>query len=558
MERKFHIIKALKVTGIILGVLIILILGTAWYLNQHWNKLIRTELKSYVQDLSDSLYRIEYKDVRLNVLSGSVTVEKASMLLDTPVYRKMLANQTAPSSIYLISVEKLELKYFKPWRYFRNNEIHAGVLRVTGPSIVMEQNANVVDTSKPKTAYENISRKLKSILIGRLILDSTNFRYRFTKKDSSTVVHQFKNLSVRVNDFLIDSLALNDPTRFLYARNYEIGMKDYVHRTKDSLYYLNVNGIRYVAAEQTLEIRQVELNPRYEKEAFQKKLGHQQDYYHLVLEDVHLKNLNPKRLMQDQQIWAHKLIINGGKLEVYRDRRLPMPPGDKLGQYPNQLLAKLRVPVAIDTLIGRRFSIHYMETSPESDRTGNLRFSNVNGRFLNLTNVDSLVKKNNHLTARLDAVLMNSGKLTAHFDFLLGSKTGNFSVSGELKDLNGRELNPVTKPLGKVEIRSCNINQLTFNIHGDERRAAGEVKLLYDHLKIAILKQNKDSKEFERKGLISLLANIMVVRDSNPLPGDQVRVTHPAIQRDIQKSFFNLVWKTIFQGVKETVGADKI
>ncbi|SHL82881.1 hypothetical protein SAMN05444266_105135 [Chitinophaga jiangningensis] len=558
MERKFHIIKALKVIGIVLGGLVILVLGTAWYLNHHWNKLIRAELKSYVQDLSDSLYRIEYKDVKLDVLSGSVTVDKASMILDTAVYRKKLANQTAPSEIYLVSVEKLELKYFKPWRYFRNNEINAGLLRVTAPSIVMEQDANVIDTSQPKTAYQNISPKLKSILIGKLVLDSTNFRYKFTKKDSSTVIHQFKDLSVRVNDFLIDSLALDDPTRFLYARNYEIGMKDYVHRTKDSLYYLNVKGIRYVAAEQTLEIKQVELNPRYEKEAFNRKLGHQQDYYHVVLEDVNLKNLNPKRLLQDQQVWAHKLIINGGKLEVYRDRRLPMPPGNKLGQYPNQMLAKLRVPIAIDTLIGRRFSIHYMETSPESDRTGTLRFGNVNGHFHNLTNVDSLVKKNNHLTARLDAILMSSGKLTAHFDFILGSKNGNFSVAGELKDLNGRELNPVTKPLGKVEIRSCNIHELSFRIRGDERKAAGEVKLLYDHLKIAILKQNKESKEFERKGLISLLANLMVVRDSNPLPGEKTRVTHPALQRDIQKSFFNLVWKTIFQGVKETVGADKI
>ncbi len=554
----FNIRRLVKIIGFVAGILILLVLGAGWYLNQHWNNLLKRELQGYVSDLSDSLYTVKFKDLHLDVLSGSITIDKASMTADSLVYQRLLTRQKAPSEIYTISVDRLELKYFKPWRYFLGKELSAGVLTVSGPSVIMEQNATVKDTSTPRTAYQNISVKMKSIFIGKLVLDSTNFKYIFTRKDSSRVIHQFHNLRIRINDFLIDSVALNDPTRFLYARNYEIGMKDYMNRTRDSLYWMYVRGIRYDAAQRTLHIGQFELQPRYDRTAFQKKTGVQQDRFEVVFNDISLRNLNPRLLLQEQQIWAERVNIQSGKLDIYRNRMLPMPPGNKLGQYPHQLLAKLKVPVNIDTLTGNNINLQYTELSPVTEQTGYINFSHIHGLFRNITNIDSLVAKNNHLTADFDAVFMKSGKLTARFDFLLNDKNGRFGVSGRLNNMNGKDLNVVTRPMGKIEIKSCDIKDLTFNIKGDERRAGAFVKLLYQNLKIAVLKQDADHKGFKRKGLVSLVANALVIKSENPSKGENTRTANVTYTRDIQKSFFNLVWKTLFTGVKDIAGAGNL
>ena len=558
IKKEFNIRRLIKIVLSVFGILVILVLGTGWYLNQRWNKLLKRELQGYVTDLSDSLYTVKFKDMRLDVLSGSVTVEKASMVIDSAVYQKLLKQQKAPSAIYTISVDRLQLKYFKPWDYFIGKHLNAGFLTVTGPSVIMEQNATIKDTAAPKTAYQSISSKMKSLFIGKLVLDSTNFKYIFTRKDSSRVVHQFHNLRVRINDFLIDSVALDDPTRFLYARNYEIEMKDYMNRTKDSLYWMYVRGIRYDAAQRTLHIKQFEVQPRYDKAAFQRKTGVQQDRFEVVLNNISLKNLNPRLLLQEQQIWTERLNIQNGKINIYRNRMMPMPPGNKLGQYPHQLLDKLELPVSIDTLTGNNINIEYTELSPVTKQSGVINFSRVHGLFRNITNIDSLVAKNGHMTADFDAVFMQSGKLTARFDFTLNDKSGGFAVSGQLKDMNGKDLNVVTKALGKVEIRSCDIQDLAFNIKGNERRASGFVKLLYQNLKIAVLKQDKDNQEFKRKGLVSLVANALVIRNANPLPGEKVRTANVSYTRDIKKSFFNLVWKTLFTGVKDIAGAGNL
>ncbi|SEW20528.1 AsmA family protein [Chitinophaga arvensicola] len=554
----FNIRRLVKIVLTVAGILTLLVLGTGWYLNQHWNKLLKRELQGYVSDLSDSLYSVKFKDLHLDVLSGSVTIEQASMVADSAVYQRLLAQQRAPSDVYTISVERLEIKYFKPWRYFIGKNLSAGFLTVTGPSIILEQNATVKDTSKPKTAYQNISTKMKSIFIGKLVLDSTNVKYVFIRKDSSRVIHQFHNLRVRINDFLIDSVALDDPTRFLYARNYEIGMKDYMNRTRDSLYWMNVRGIRYDAALRTLHVARFELQPRYDRAAFQRKNGVQQDRFEVVFNDISLHNLNPRLLLQEQQIWAQRVNIQSGKVDIYRDRTLPMPPGNKLGQYPHQLLAKLNTPLNIDTLNGSNINLQYTELSPVTGKAGKINFSHVHGRFHHITNIDSLVAKNKHMTADLDAVFMQSGKLTARFDFLLNDKAGRFDVAGQLNNMNGKDLNVITQPLGKIEIKSCDIRELTFNIKGDERKASGHVKLLYQNLKIAVLKQDKDHEGYKRKGLISFVANALVIKSDNPLKDEKVRTADVNYTRDIQKSFFNLVWKTLFTGVKDIAGAGNL
>jgi hypothetical protein len=228
-----------------------------------------------------------------------------------------------------------------------------------------------------------------------------------------------------------------------------------------------------------------------------------------------------------------------------------MPPGNKLGQFPNQLLLKLEIPIYIDTLVGNKTEVAYTELNPKTQEAGRIAFSHVHGTFRNITNIDSMIAKDGHIRADMTAILMKSGNISAHFDFSLQNAGGGFGVSGQIKAMDGLELNPVLKPLGQVEIKSCNIQQVTFSMNGNEKGASGEVKFLYSDLKVNILKKEDGKNEYKKKGLISLIANAIIIKDDNPGKGD-IRVAHPHFTRDPQKSFFNLVWKTLFTGIKET------
>lgn len=551
MQKKSFLSRIWKKALLVLAILIVFILGASRYISHRWNRQIQWQLRSYVQDISDSLYTLRYANMDLNLLTGSLTLEKVSLIRDPNVYKRMQEQQRAPKLTYSFTADQVSLRYFKVFRYFTKKRLSAGSLHFQNPIVMLELNSRNIDTTAKRNAYQNISSKIKSLYLGNLILDHTNLKYTVIKKDSGMVFTHLEDLSIRVKDFLIDSAALEDPSRFLYARNYEFDLKEYRYRTPDSLYWMHLKTIHYSAGEQMLRIGQFEVAPRYSRQQFDIRSVYQRDRFDVKLNNIELSELQPRRLLEQQVIWANKLVIGNGELDIYHNRKLPMSGQLKYGQFPNQLLLKIPIPIYIDTLIGKKADLTYTEINPKSDEAGQLSFKQVRGTFRNITNIDSMIRKKSKATASLDAVFMNSGKLRAHFDFYLKDTIGSFGVSGQLKDMEGKSLNPILKPLGMIEVKSCYINDLTFSMTGNERHASGQVKFLYNNLKISILKKEDDSHEYKRKGLLSLFANALIIKDSNPDNGE-TRITYPHFTRDPEKSFFNLVWKTLFTGIKET------
>ncbi|WP_145710509.1 AsmA family protein [Chitinophaga japonensis] len=550
MQQPSNLKKYIKRTLIIIGMLALIMAGVALYLSQRWSNTLRSQLKEYVTEMSDSLYTLRYDGVHLNILSGSLTLDSVSLVRDTAVYQRLQATRKAPTLLYAFSADRVALRYFKVWRYFFRKEVSAGTLVLQNPSIVLEQNTRNVDTSKHRSAYEHLSSRIRSLHIGTLLLDSSNLKYTYIKKDSGLVVRQLHNLSIHVKDLLIDSVAMEDPSRFLYARNYQLYLRDYRYRTPDSLYWMIVRDVSYDAAERSLRVGQFSAEPRYSPADFDKKVKVQRDRFDVELNTIVVNELQPDSLLQKQQIRARKVDIGSGTFNIYHNRSLPMSGEVKTGQYPHQLLQKLALPVMVDSLIGNRVDISYTEINPKSQEAGTLHFKQVHGVFRNITNMKAMIAKNSHCIADMDGVFMKSGKLQARFDFFLDHPRGGFAVSGQLKDMDGRELTPITRPLGLVDIRSANIKEVSFHMQGDEKDASGEVKMIYDNLRISILKKDNDSREIKRKGLLSLFANAIAINNSNPRDG-KLHVAHPHFTRDPRKSFFNLVWKTLFTGVKE-------
>jgi hypothetical protein len=76
---------------------------------------------------------------------------------------------------------------------------------------------------------------------------------------------------------------------------------------------------------------------------------------------------------------------------------------------------------------------------------------------------------------------------------------------------------------------------------------------MYSDLKVNLLEENAEGKK-EKKGFLSFLANTILIKNDNPSKGDPVRVANITFERVPQASFFNLMWKSVFLGIREAVG----
>ncbi|WP_341841827.1 hypothetical protein [Chitinophaga caseinilytica] len=547
--------KSWKIILFVAGALAVALLAGGWYLGTHWKKLLDAELRRYVTEGSDSLYTLAYGKIHLNVLTGSVAIDHVVLLPDSAVYDRLVHEQRAPEVLYNARLGRVQVTGLKIWRYFLHKEVDARSFRLRDPELTIVHDMRSNDTTPRRSFYESVSRSIRNFRIGEIELANTSLLFTQIRKDSSRKITKLGNLDVVLRNLAIDSISQNDLTRVLYAQDFTVGLRKWEYRTADSLYWMRLSNISFNAVAKQLTVASFQLDPRYSKSEFDKRIGTQKDRFQLTFNNIVADGVLLRHILQQEAV-IRKASIDGGELHVYRNRGLPMPPGDLLGKFPNQLLMKLELPLRIDTLTAQGVQVSYSEVNPGNGQTGVVEFHQAGGTFRNITNVDSMVQKNPHATVDLHAILMRTGKLKAHFDFALGNDAGAFAVSGKLNDMDGREMNAATKPLGEVSIRSAKIRELEWHIRGNERSAAGTLTMRYDDLKIDFLKDIVAKGKKRKKGLVSLIANLMVIQNENPSPGQPLRTAKPKFTRDPQKSFFNLVWKTIFTGIKETVLTD--
>jgi len=138
------------------------------------------------------------------------------------------------------------------------------------------------------------------------------------------------------------------------------------------------------------------------------------------------------------------------------------------------------------------------------------------------------------------------------FDFPV-SNDGQFIVSARFSPFAASILNAATLPLGNTKIASGDIRRLDFTVKGNSNAARASTTLTYTNLKIEVMKGDQASG-FQKRGLLTAIANNFVLTNTN-LPGDKHKdQTSATYRRVLSKSFFNLVWKSVFYAVKENVG----
>ncbi|HEY0272050.1 MAG TPA: hypothetical protein VGC22_02645, partial [Chitinophaga sp.] len=251
----------------ILGLLVLLI-GIGVYISYHWSQKMRTELHSYVLQMTDSLYTLRYQDMHLDILGGDLLLTKVSLTPDTAVYHRMQREQRARPFVCAVAADKLDLQGFRVWRYFRQKKVEASALLFTNPSLVVNVDTRPKDTSAPKNFYQSISQKLKEIRIGRLELLNTNMNYTFDRQDANQVRMQVANMDIRITGLLVDSVSQHDPGRYFYSRNCQVDVKNYRFRNSDSMYWMKVQELHYDAAARTLTVDSFHLDPLYDYAGF--------------------------------------------------------------------------------------------------------------------------------------------------------------------------------------------------------------------------------------------------------------------------------------------------
>jgi hypothetical protein len=432
-----------------------------------------------------------------------------------------------------------------------DKEIAAGKLQVINPTVEIFYTNAGKDSSMhmpSKEIYEQILGDLNLIKI-----DTTEFRNatiitKSIKKEKDSVV--FKNTNILLANVIVDSTSNADTTRFLFAKEINFGCEKISWHASSNLYQYTVNQLKFNSTDKNLTIQHVNINPQLSEDAFVKAMRFQSDRFNINFNDISIKNVSARQLM-NEILLGDKLEVKSGSIKVYRDLGIPRDHKNRSGTYPHQQLSLVPLSFVIPKAIFSNIFIQYRERNDITRKVGDVRFNNCFININNITNEPSALQKNNICRIDISSRLLNLAPMKVALTLHLEDKQGKFSIEGSGSGLDATKLNELAVPMGLANIKKGELKNIDFKLNGNNNRADGSVTVLYDDLKIDFLELD-DERKMNKKHLTSFISNI-IIKNSNPDDGE-TRVGEVHHERDMNRSFYNLIWKSIFEGINKTIG----
>ena len=557
MEFKFLKHKWQKIVFKFVLIPVIIIFLLALVVNRYWSPILANKVHDVVLTSSDSLYKIDFTDAELHVLEGKITLYNITLKPDTAVYNQKKKQHLAPNNLVELHVKRLILLHVHPLSLYFRHKLNIGRVILNEPEVNISYQLNhTKDTvlKDHRTAWQKISKSLKSIHIGQILLNDVKFKYH-DYSGNKVAISELKEMNLTANDLLIDSATQTDRSRLLYCKDVITELNNYTGKTSSGLYTYKIKYLKLSTLKSQLNVEGLQLSPAKTDVFFNKSNS---DRFGINIDSLQLNDFDFLSYHKYRRVTASNLVLNRGSIRVFNNpNKTKASTIDKVNTFPNVMIHQIGTDLNIDTLRVRHINVEYSEFNHKSNKTGTITFNNTSGHFYNITTNKATLAKNNITNVELTTYFMNRGKLNVQFAFNLTDKDAAFTYKGTLGPMSLQALNPAVMPLAMVKATAGSIKELSFDIQANANVFKGHVGFLYNDLKINIFQADTANDRLKKRSMMSMFANLFVIKHDNPdKAGETPRSANVILLRPKDSPFFKTIWKALLEGIKPCIGVD--
>lgn len=470
---------------LILGILLV-----EWRLENRLRTALEEQAQVLVVDVSLLLNRLELRELRLDLDESQ------------------------------IEVDAIDLSGFQVFSWLFRDEIRVKILEVSQPRIHLKS-GDWDTTTALKPDY----------LIAVDEISVLHAQVRVMEQETTSFSAGVPKLVLKGVELDQESAESSIPFRF---DSYYLQV-DSLQTALDPRHDLRLE--QFTSDNGNLLAQNLQVVPRYGREAFQNHIEHELDRYDLTVADVGMNGLEIDFVNDSLRIKSTLLRIEQADLEVYRDKLQPDDPAKKL-LYSAQL-RKLPIYLEVDKVEVLNSHIVYLERVEADREPLEVLFSQVEGAIVNLKNQ---IQGNEHHDTRINvsAHFMEAAPLQVAWAFNVADPMDNFTISGHFTGLPSEGINRFLTPAMNLKANG-GISFLAFNFQGNDHQATGDMELEYQDFSVDVLKEDGS----EKRGLLTAIANIFV---NNKAKGEDTELTDLEVTRDKSKSFWNFLWLSLREG----------
>jgi hypothetical protein len=578
-----------KIVLAILGTVVLVVLGAWLFARRRGNQLLQAAgdawLSERIAALSDSVYRARLHNLRYDAVSSSLRFD--SVTISTDVVRNQARPRPLPTMLLTVRGGRVggidALAMSRAHRldiaevgYEGVNAIvtlppvfHADSTTPAAPGSRPDSTAtpSAPDTSAPKGSLVAVGRDRpaavpgeRTVAVGRVRFGDVTGRLAIPVADG---VREFdlSGFSVELDSVLFD--ARRGATTPFRAADVRIAARAFAGRI-DAHDRLSFEQLEASVADSTLRMRKLRLEPADGDSAFFRNHEHRATRTLVGFDELKVDGLDWAGIVFGTRVAVRRLEVDGFLLDLLLDKRKPANPVRHRKPSPQERVARLKSPLAIDSVLVRGGTVRYGERVASAPVPGVLHFDKIDASLANVTNDPARQSEATPLRLAARARFMGKGAVDAVIDvpLLAADYRANFHVT--LGRMPAPALNEVLTPLVGVNIASGELTRVRLD--GRVRYGAYSGTLVPEFtglgVKLAVSakaqREEKGVKGFLKgaaRGAKEVAANTFV-RDDNPeKPGKPPRTGKITYARTPTDSFWSGFWKALKPALAETMVA---
>jgi hypothetical protein len=413
---------------------------------------------------------------------------------------------------------------------------------------ITEQKSEIV-IQRPSYLFDTLL--LKNINIDRILLTDSKVDYKTTDDPNTGLL--IPDIWFMAEGIKYDPVSALDSSRIFYSDNMVARLRDLNFVLPDNLSAIKVNELTLNSRDSTIKAENFGLIPLVDRYDYGIAKGYQSTWLKLVNDSVSLKKVNFLGLINQKKLYAASLNVYNAEISVFRDKRVPFPEWQRK-PLPQTDLRNLNFTFGIDTINMIDGFITYQEHAEKAYTTGEVFFSDMDAKIVNLTN-DSIRMLNN-ANARIGVTtdLFGKGAIKGEFLFDLVDMENIHTYGINVAPFDLTEFNRIMIPTASVEISSGTNNRIIMSAKANEDYSYGEMKFYYEDLKIQLLNRETETPKGLGNVLGSFFANTFIIKSNNPR-NLFLRKGDIFFERDKKRAIFNYWTKTFLSGVVSSIGA---
>ncbi len=405
-------------------------------------------------------------------------------------------------------------------------------LKLDVNSVLLEQlngtiTSAATNQSKKKASYDGIYFPLK---VGNVMLKNSNITY-----DKGNQPLEFKKLNASIKNIEMNEQTVKSAIPFK-SQAFSVSSQNFKYKTK----YYDIASEYVQVDKDQLKIGKFSLKPRYTRAQFIRMIPSEKDLYTLSINQILMKG-DWNLVSSNQYINATQVTLDGMTANIFRSK----VPKDDVSIKPlySAALRSIKFPMYIANLDVKNSKLEYEEDTPKSDGPGILTFSsfNLNAKHLNSGKMKG---KPTAIPITIQCKFFEVSPMSVRWNMNTADHADNFSIAGNFSNLPAVRINQFVEPYLKIRTTGT-IQDLKFDFKGNKNGIGGKVNMQHKDFKVSILKQDGGKNK-----ILSSVANIFVKTNSGDYPQS---VVVEGVKRDPTKSFFNLFWKGIEEGLAKTL-----